>query len=75
MTGIVTLSCQKRKSTDAKITGADLDNIQNLIDKAVTKSLAKHSQKMLELKDELAEINKDQKDMRNQINALKAESN
>ena len=65
----------KRKSTDAKITGADLDNIQNLIDKAVTKSLAKHSQKMLELKDELAEINKDQKDMRNQINALKTESN
>ena len=48
----------KRKSTDAKITVTDLDNIQNLINKAVTKLLAKHSQKMLELKDELVEMKK-----------------
>ena len=49
----------KRISTDAKIEVADLDNLQNLINKAVTKSLAKYSQ----LKDELAEMKKDPKDI------------
>ena len=52
----------KRISTDAKTNVANLDNIENLINKAVIKSLDKHSQ----LKNKLAEMKKDQKDMRNQ---------